>query len=91
MCARSSCVRLCLQPDFNTTGEVRQSLDAACLAEGGWNRGRRLDRAAAAGSKQAIVWPLLDQHGRRLTAGAYYATFSTPGVYRVAEFAVVAP
>ena len=45
--ARCSCIRFCLQPYFKTTCEVCQSLDSASLAEGGWSRTRRLDRAAA--------------------------------------------
>ena len=43
----------------------------------------------AAGSNQASAWPLLDGRGRRLTAGAYYVTFLTPGSDRVAKFTVV--
>jgi len=41
--ARSSCIRLCLQPVFRTSSEVCQPLDSASIVEGGWNPVRRLD------------------------------------------------
>ena len=47
-------------------------------------------RVVAAGSNQVIAWPLLNYRGQKLAAGTYYATFFTPGTYRVAKFAVVA-
>ncbi|MBM3332073.1 hypothetical protein FJY68_09530 [candidate division WOR-3 bacterium] len=44
--------------------------------------------AVSAGANQTIAWPLLDGRGRRLTAGAYYVTFSASGASRVAKFTV---
>jgi hypothetical protein len=44
----------------------------------------------AAGSNQAIAWPLLDNRGAKLAAGSYFVTFATPGTFRVAKFAVAA-
>jgi len=53
--------------------------------------GRVVSRqVVAAGSNQAIVVPLLNSRGQKLAAGSYYATFATPGAYRVAKFSVVA-
>jgi hypothetical protein len=46
-------------------------------------------RTVAAGSNQAVAWPLLDESGSRLAAGSYCVTFSTPGASRVARFMVV--
>jgi hypothetical protein len=46
--------------------------------------------AVAAGSNQAVAWPLLDGRGHRLPAGTYYAAFQTSGTYQVAKFTVVA-
>ena len=43
----------------------------------------------SAGADQALAWPLIDSHSRRLTAGAYYVTFSIPGSYRVVKFTVM--
>jgi hypothetical protein len=46
--------------------------------------------AIAAGSNQAVVWPLLDVRGQRLPAGTYYAAFHAAGTHGVSKFAVVA-
>ncbi len=44
----------------------------------------------AAGSSQAVAWPLLDSRNRRLSAGTYYAVFDAAGVHTLAKFTVVA-
>ena len=46
--------------------------------------------AVAAGSNQAVAWPLLDSRNRRLSAGTYYAVFDAPGAHTMAKFTVVA-
>jgi hypothetical protein len=44
----------------------------------------------AAGSNQAIAWPLLDSRSRRLSAGTYYAMFSASMIHSMAKFTVAA-
>jgi hypothetical protein len=46
--------------------------------------------AVAAGSNQAIAWPLLDSRNHRLAAGTYYAVFDAAAAHRMAKFTVVA-